>query len=468
MRRLLVVLIAVAACGDDSNRHIIDAPIQQPDGPNGDAPPAAVTLTITNRGVVVPSIRVYFQDADSHVVSATMTDTSGVASAVMGPGGFVTALSPFAAPAFGGPSEQLYTFGGVKPGDQLVLDTQSFNQISINVTLPASGGAGVTQYTVSTSCSQDPMYDNLHVIPAGSGAPLTGTLYLANCTGPADVVITAETTNGVPVQYIYLAAQTYTDQQVVDWSAEPYTTVDTTDFSYTNVPANANNFQLVDRVASAHGLVYAAYGGIAIVDTTTTEQLALPNFAGAAGVIDADIDTNTNTAHHFLDWGPYAAAFTTDVGARMLHELNAYPLQSATTPNTITWDEATTGGAPDWVIANLYVTRTADARLWGWNYVGPYVAGTFALPTLPVDVYDYNFAPADATSVTNLMMAKTPGGYDGARAHAFELELLGPQSLVVGNSGTATVVQALQTPTFSARTKRSWLRPDQTLRHRYR
>src|SRR5258706_3224479 len=120
MRRVLLVVVLVAACGDDSNRHIMDAPIVVPDGPTPDVPPTPVTLTVTIDGVPHANVPVYFQNSDSHLVSATKTDASGVASAVLVAGGFVTAVDPYST-AFGLPQNNLYTFAGVKPGDNLLL-----------------------------------------------------------------------------------------------------------------------------------------------------------------------------------------------------------------------------------------------------------------------------------------------------------------------------------------------------------
>jgi hypothetical protein len=84
----------LAACGDDDPvRHLdggvidssmIDAPMNQP-----------VTLTVTSDGAPQVGVKVYFQGADSSVISNAMTDASGVASALMPGGGFVTAVDPY-------------------------------------------------------------------------------------------------------------------------------------------------------------------------------------------------------------------------------------------------------------------------------------------------------------------------------------------------------------------------------------
>src|SRR5437762_2059952 len=124
MFRSLVALTALAACsGEDKARHLdggidsmlpIDAP---PDGPL-----QPVTLSVTYNGAPQMNVRVYFQNADSSMVASTTTDATGTATAVMNPGGFVTAVDaiPAGAGVVAGP-DVLNTFAGVKPGDQLVL-----------------------------------------------------------------------------------------------------------------------------------------------------------------------------------------------------------------------------------------------------------------------------------------------------------------------------------------------------------
>src|SRR6185312_687979 len=106
MRRLPLLFLVLAACGDDSARKIADAPAGPHDSPPLiDSPPQMlqVVVTVTNAdGTAYPGVHVYFQNADSGVVGETMLDTNGNARQLMNAGGYVTALVPAApTPAFG-------------------------------------------------------------------------------------------------------------------------------------------------------------------------------------------------------------------------------------------------------------------------------------------------------------------------------------------------------------------------------
>src|SRR5512143_11333 len=99
MHRVVLGLTACfVACGDDGNRHIVDAPLQT-DGPSIDSPSLLpVTLTITVNAMPYAGVHVYFQNTDSSVVAMAVTDVTGTASAVMAAGGYVTAVNPFTTP----------------------------------------------------------------------------------------------------------------------------------------------------------------------------------------------------------------------------------------------------------------------------------------------------------------------------------------------------------------------------------
>ncbi|MBP9085652.1 MAG: hypothetical protein KBG15_06010, partial [Kofleriaceae bacterium] len=117
-----LALLAAVGCGDDPAKFADAAPVV-------DAPPAidanqvgVVKVTVERAGGPAASVPVAFQNADNSVVatSPTSTDATGVASATMNPGGSVTVVLP----ALTGPSArptEVFTFIGVKPGDELVV-----------------------------------------------------------------------------------------------------------------------------------------------------------------------------------------------------------------------------------------------------------------------------------------------------------------------------------------------------------
>src|SRR5256885_510063 len=113
MRYLAGIAILAAACGNDNVHHLADSGADTPPpsdvGVDG-ATTGTVTITILADGSV-SGVPVHFQNADNSLVATVATDSNGVASATMGAGGFVTAVSPFNA-------NELFTFAGVRPGDQ--------------------------------------------------------------------------------------------------------------------------------------------------------------------------------------------------------------------------------------------------------------------------------------------------------------------------------------------------------------
>lgn len=150
---LLASVGALAACGDDdSARKLPDAGLTDIDAaPAPDAATAGVvTLTITQDGAPRAAVDVYFQAADGALVAKVPTDASGVASATMEPGGFVTAIGPFE--VVEGPF-QVKTFAGVKPGDQLRLDQDWRFTAPITVTVTVPFDESALYYDVYTTCS---------------------------------------------------------------------------------------------------------------------------------------------------------------------------------------------------------------------------------------------------------------------------------------------------------------------------
>src|SRR5437763_1066209 len=92
--RPLIAIVCLVGCGGDPVHHLGDAPPGS-DAPPIDGPPSGpVTLTVTSQGNPAPGVHVYFQNPDMSVVSATTTDATGVATAVVDIGAFVTAIAP--------------------------------------------------------------------------------------------------------------------------------------------------------------------------------------------------------------------------------------------------------------------------------------------------------------------------------------------------------------------------------------
>ena len=347
-------------------------------------------------------MRVYFLDADSTVVLATMTDTTGTASAVMAAGGSVTAIDAYGA---GGNSHQVDTFEGVKPGDHLLLTGAGLTtSITMTVTAPIDSTAGIVSYEVQTPCGGTTLAN------PGSGASPSGQVTLNGCGATTDLVIVARDDASQIADYIYVHDATVSDAATLDLSAMTYTAGGTRTYALTNIPTGFTPSGATDAVLAPNGLYVqqgtnlAADGSPLPVTTvpigTHWSQIAI---SGAANI----------GQHFFFDWGPYASTYTTDVGARVLPDLTAYPTFDPSL-HAVLVTEATGGTAPDALYASLFAQRTSTNTSWNWQVAAAH-ATTVALPTLPTDVFDANIVATDTYGVNTLGLIKAPGGYDALR-----------------------------------------------------
>ena len=140
--RGLGLLLVCAACGDGLPASTADA---GPDDPRG-----LVSLAfLAADGERLVGHRVFFQDRDSSLVLSTRTDAEGRANAFMHPGGFVSLVETR------GNSSLIYTYAGVKPGDELTIDQRGTpgNVVEIEVSIPPAAGA--ITYQLYTSCTSN-------------------------------------------------------------------------------------------------------------------------------------------------------------------------------------------------------------------------------------------------------------------------------------------------------------------------
>src|SRR5437660_3396965 len=118
---LAIVLVLLVACGK-APLEAVDAASESSDAASaGDAAspdavaPGPVSITVYDFGhAIAPGMVVVFLDANDQIVANTTTDANGVATAVMAPGGSVTAQQPNR----GGTAFEmtLFTYLDVKPG----------------------------------------------------------------------------------------------------------------------------------------------------------------------------------------------------------------------------------------------------------------------------------------------------------------------------------------------------------------
>jgi hypothetical protein len=433
MRKAVLVVALFAACGDDGVRHTPDATVH--DGPViDDAPidsagmPVAITTMVG--GQAAGGIHVYFQNADSSVVLATVTDASGNASAVMQPGGYVTAITSYSPPAVGLTGELLSTFVGVKPGDHLVLAMPGSDiPINFTVTVPTDQNANVAFYDVDTPCG------STQITSPGSAATPSGTIYLTDCGATTDFLVVALDSSGNALDYIFTQNVAVADQQPLDLTANTYTAATTRTNNYENAGNLSLSFQ--DTLLDVSAPMYS-YGGF-IGAAAVSRSYAMPAFTGANDLMVTQYTASQDYVY-FVDWGPYTATFTTDVAPRMLPDFTSNPSFDPAT-HTLSFTEGTTGATPDFVYGSIGAFRSTDSHSWTWRIVAPH-ATSLVYPTLPTDVYDYNITANDDPRNPDAMIGKVPGGYDAVRPYLLsQYSAPQPSQFAMGTVGSATVEQ---------------------------
>ncbi|MDB4952998.1 MAG: hypothetical protein JWO36_567 [Myxococcales bacterium] len=453
-----VALVVAVGCGSDPVRHVADA--GPPDSPRlADAGPDAaaqpVTLTITDRGTPIVGVPVYFQNVDSSLVSATMTDTNGVASVVIAPGGFVTAINPFFPPiAFGSPPPILETFAGVKPGDHLVLRQDSSVGITITVIAPADVNPSAVGYKLYASCADSAFGDTIPPPANGSASTTTGTVTLYDCQGTADLLLVTTDTDGLAVRYIYKPATAVTDGMTLDLTAATYVSALPRDYTWNNVADSTDNIGVRDYLASPKGLLFGF--ALNVSGNPATTQAPMPGFTGALDIVESFQQPSITSVRDVFEWGAYSPTYTTDFGAHLVPDFATFATFDKATHSGV-WTEVNGAVQPDFVTAGLYVSRLSPSLVWRWRVVAPYAAGRFALPVLPVPQDLYNIAGDDSVTFEQLDMAKVPGGYDAVRAGIFASN--SPLDVIAGASGVISISDQPQVVTLQAPARRKLVRP---------
>jgi len=435
-RSAFLVLATLAACGD--NIHLAADAGADAARPPVDAAPLPVTLTVTRGDTPMVGVRVYFQNADSSLVSAASTDANGTASAVMAPGGFVTAIDPFALPVDVAANDDIRTLSGVQPGDMLTLHQVVLTSITVEVILPPDPNEPVGSYHVVTTCGSGS-------VAAQSDTPANPVVFLTlqNCNGVADIEVVSEDAQGHPLLYFYEPNTPVADTATLDFTNDVYLPVTARTYTYNDVPAPAVSIEIQDMSFTQRGMLYSTEGvatapGAPQIafdqNTVLTATFSGPEPANTNDLVSAQLITGGFGVAQLVDWGPYAMPLVADVSSRLLPTFTANPGMDVTA-HQIGMPDTPNQAMPDFCVADINVAR--GLRTWSWMIAAPY-SSVVTLPLLPTDVFDFNIQATDDASVTDWTDIKTPGGYDAMRP-----VLLSNNepitSLAVGTTGSATL-----------------------------
>jgi hypothetical protein len=448
---LLAVVLGLGGCGGcNDNNGVGRLPDASP--PPDAMPPDEVSLAVINQGVPAIGVPVYFLDADGSLASATVTDDSGSASAVVTAGGSVTAIRPFTtrpAPTATaiGDGDELRTFLAVKPGDHLVLSRAATDSVTVVFDGAApDGGNSDTSYQLVSTCG-----DGIHTLSPGSSSngsesPDPGaTLDLAGCHGAADIAVVASG-GGLdgPLSLFHAGASVPPGPPVpVNLRGDAYTDASLVTFSYASAPdapIDVLHWPIVTKGPLGPYAATVAAGTTEVTAGTTEVTIPEATVPATMEVIDSSFQVNLNR-HEVIDWGPYAKDYAVDLSPSdvLLRESIDGPTFDIPT-RKLAWTEATAGATPDLSVAAIQVTR-GDAT-WRWEIAAPYSSSGIAFPQLPADAATWVPTTGDAASADVISQVKVTGGYNAVRAHIFDInDDLGPTGYVIGSGGRAVIVR---------------------------
>ncbi|MDX2093981.1 MAG: Ig-like domain-containing protein [Kofleriaceae bacterium] len=428
MKKLLC-LLPLMACGDDGATPAdaaIDSQVAD-DAPPIDAPPTSgtVTVTIRDNGAAVEGVNVYFQNPDGSLAAKVATNASGVASATMMTGGWVTAVDARAPslPSFGGRpiDHELKTWAGVEPGDQLLIEDGggSVSSITATVTLPTNNNLSYAE--LHTTCGEDV------VIPGQSDS-----ITLWDCNGAADIIVIGFDDESLPIGYFYKANVTVADAGTLDFAAETYAALPDATFSFSNFPAEFSGLELENQIVTPHGNIYEVGDSTALASGAASVMVERPLPTPSKSILTSFLATGSST-HALFSWQATAATHAFDATGKILPSFSSTPTYDAAT-RRVSW-ESTGTIMPDMAMYEMYVGR--DGGGWTWEILAPYTGTSVTMPDLPTEIAEYLPLATDTVVTDELGAARLPGGYDAIRP-IFYASSDGPPTS--GSSGDISVV----------------------------
>ena len=388
MRHLRLALVLASACTGS---------ISTGGGDDGTAPPPPtnqVTVAVQDGATPQPNVSVVFESTDGSVVTAT-TDATGTASADLPAGGNVTVIRtyPIAVPPAVQKYPEVFTYIGVKPGDQLHLgheidDTSDASAINVKVPVTAQGTVKV-------------------VTPCGSGTGEAPNVAISVTGCPSQLALYVS--DGGQSSFVAHAAY----GSSVDVSSDSLVGSLATSLSATNVTADVTSVQAEARVVDGTFTLFSS--GTKRVDAQAA-TVNMPNLQSAEELVVATIASSAGGTQMVASRGPYAVTPTiVDASANLIASIDQQP---DVTPTSISWVEGGQGGA-DFVLATIDVTRggsplPSDAQ-YTRTIIAPHAGTTLAIPLVGDSMWDPTSTDQLAVRVG---LVKATGGYDAMRAKA--------------------------------------------------
>ncbi len=403
-RNLLLVglSLAAAACGSIVNN---------PDAIRDDActtcsdavTTGPVKVVAIANSALVANVDVIFQNADDSVVTTLKTDANGAAQATMVAGGSVTVIMP---PDPRSMEQQVFTWVGVKPGDELLTDNKPVvapAKVPRVFNLP-SGGANA-RYSVETECGRISNIDT----------PSVTVQMDQGCTS-SNVYVTVRG----PTPRSFYAANVTIPAGVVDLSTRLYVRSKSIATILTNTPtfvtAATTSASLLDgklqmTAPDASTLPYPA----PLSPTTMTTAL-LPDVAVPDGLYLTNLQRSSGAAQFFVERAS-SDAYTLDLAVAPLPWLLSEPANDLA-GKALVWTESVDGNA-DVTFLQYTVLRAMPGLRFSRQIISPYVKNKVRIPQLPPPGEGFNLLATDTALKLSVQLAVFPGGFDAVRAFAF-------------------------------------------------
>ena len=403
-RNLLLVGLSIAAtaCGSIVNN---------PDATGDDACITcadAVTFgsvkvfAISNNGLVA-NADVIFQNADDSVVTTLKTNATGTVQADMLAGGSVTVILP---PDPRGFVQQVFTWVGVKPGDELVTAAKP-------VVLPTktprvfnlpSAGVGVL-YNVETECGRT----------LGSDNPSVTVQMDQGCT-TSNVFVTVR---GVMPFAFYVPNLTI-PAGVVDLRTRMYASSKNVETTISNAPSFLTGATISASLLAGKLKMTAPDATTVAFPTplspTTMAFALLPDVAGADGLYLINLERSSGAAQFFAERSS-GDRYSLDLAVAPLPWLLSAPAIDFAAKAAV-WTESPNGNA-DMIFMEYQVARPAAGTQFRRQVISPYTRNRSRIPQLPPSAEAFNLLATDRDVSLSVQLAVFPGGFDAFRALAF-------------------------------------------------
>lgn len=374
---VVVVLALASSCGDNGRRPM-DAAITDAD------PRELVRLTY-----IPPlpdhqrdGLAVIFQAADSTVLLATRTTASGEANAVVGADTYVTLIAPVD-PLTN--RQTVWTYEGVQPGDELVLDTSiqpSTTRFPIRLVTPPSTNAAY--YQMVTPC-------DTQQIDGGASAGVQ----LRDCmVGSADILVLTydalEHTEADLAGYMLKLDVPVASGATVTFPG-PYVPIAPSTVTVSNLPS-ATPLAMTQFLVGSEEPIYGQFREPAVTAGVATAAFRMPLPPEARLLTDLRLAAGSR----IVRWGPSSEPTSIDVADYELPPATEPPRFEPTT-RRVTWTEARGTNTPNAVLATLTATDVAI----DWTMFSRRSAPEVQFPVIPSSELEatLTFQVAELTSL---------------------------------------------------------------------